>query len=56
MEDGCVEVNSEVTGLHCLVIYHLVNEFNTSDYRTAQHWFYECLRLGCIELSMELGS
>ena len=35
---------------------YIANEFNTSDYRTGQHWFYECLCLGCIELSLELGS
>ena len=49
-------VTVHTTGLHPRVIYQLVNYFNTSDYRTAQHWFYERLCLGCIELSMELGS
>ena len=42
-----IVVTEYATDLHCQVIYHLVNEFNTSDYRTAQHWLYECLRLGC---------
>ena len=27
---------SYATDLHCRVIYHLVNELNTLDYRTAQ--------------------
>ena len=49
-------VTEYATDLHCRVLYHLVNEFNTSDYRTAQHWFYECLCPVCMGLSMVLGS